>query len=613
MKIHFMLLVLWLIKPCMSVSLNTFIKNELQLNTPRKCFADFIQGLLKSKRVAVFANSKNEHKEIDEVMTYIIQSLNKSGQRNMIIRMCGPYKSRCFISKVLRVDYVIYANSSTQLDLVIRKCICVHMNHDSKFIIVVPPNADIPKMLEVFEAHPIEEATLVKLEENCDHLQYEKFVQYCCNCTRKLESFNCNSSESQQRPVSLEKNQECKIKFGIIMAPPYVFEDSTDSVTSLQFDHKYLGIEFQVARLLLDLPDDDHFSVSKIHYLMNYNKTTNEVTGLIKELQEYRVDVLMGALYLNQTKYNIEPSNSLLHANQVVIVKKNENTRIGVLRAYSNNVWIFMMAMQFFFTCIILSVSRYNRLKKLSVGAITIYLFSALLGNDILLKDNKAIKLIFITWIWMSFFLRITFEAIMIYIIRHPYEVDQINTLNFICMNNFTIYVSDHHYWNFDDGLKLHNCLIPKENFILDKEPLKKLINNQSNFVAAIMYESMYNYAGLDYITSEGKWPFHRVQEVINIISFSFLTRRGGVAGKHLNLRGLYLEASGLVKREERLLNFRHELRLASVAREMINLGVRLSLRKTKGLFYIYLGGVIIATVIFLLEFLSIFLKKLLH
>lgn len=296
------------------------------------CLIDFIKSSIKFKDLVVYDHS-NSRGTYNNVLTKFMQ--RDAHNKNLILETITP-GHQCVNKNTFYKQFLVFINTAKELNDIIKSCLIEQLHPNSPFLLIVTEDKkQTTGILEVLKYHRIYLSPLITAYNETELLI--SAVKSNCKDNPDIDSelYSCGNSVLRSK-FHLLDHVRCKFKVGVRITPPYVFKLKAEQMYG--FREEYQGTELFTLRHLMDYLNH---SIKYISYnssiIGHYNDETKEGSGLIKELVEGKVDIIVGKITLSNYSKFIEPFYMSAHDIKIAVVKKTKRKPI-----YENIKYIFL-------------------------------------------------------------------------------------------------------------------------------------------------------------------------------------------------------------------------------------------------------------------------------
>lgn len=493
-----------------------------------KCLIDFSDLVFKSKHLVIY-----NHADMRDGYTNIFNNLLQYFAQNRILiietitsdhpcinRKKWPYKY-----------YIIFANTVKALNDIFEKCSYKKLGTKPPlFMIIADDTIETGKMLEIMKHHHIYQSPLITAFNETGVLFYKVKPGCSSNFLVQRTVYNC------QKPVSkykrqLSSNLKCEFKIGLHFTPPYVFKLATQIGDG--FYDNLQGIELVLLRHLMKYQNHSMRIVSYTSTAIgHYYDETKTGSGLIEQLVNGQVDIILGAIANSNYSKHVEPFYLSTNDDKIAIVKRRKYSNfIKLFDIFSWEVWLFSFIFFLTLNAFTRIVAHFYKIPK-PTGMVVFKLFTILLGKSIDFR-RKHFKLLFLFWIWFTFMLRSCYEAKITSLFIDKDSSVQIDTLKELCEGNHLIFVDKYDEGVYKELMEFNDCKFSFQQFVHVENPLNELLNSKFSSVAAYMYKRQYMWE-LGKYNQKNVESLHVIKETLNPTEFYFYSRTGGILSSNL-------------------------------------------------------------------------------
>lgn len=585
--------------------------------TSSYCIAKYLtENRIKSKEIMIFVPQFYSNVKEELWSELFLDALQLKSNKNLII-----YSYLCLMCvKDMTADLkhlIFYVQQVEDIDVILRTCFCDNWVYFSEIFIIIPKIYSIYMFTDIIEYYDLHTVTIITnfIENSNEKYDTHDFVRNRCDAKQKFLNltFECNASTKKITAQKLSlRRPDCPIRIGARLIEPFAFIMSLNSSRRHGYDNAYFGIEIMIIKYALALNYSDIIEYSENHEL-DVHIDPDKPTGLMKELYDGEIDLITGGLRVINHSVHTTNSYPYLYINFVAVVKRKDNKNIlKLFEIFDKEVWFTYFIVGIILLCIIQIIRKKTFIyySTQSLDYIIMFLFSILLGHSVHIKAS-ALELISIFWIWFTFFLRVAFEVLLIYLLLNKDSRSQIDTLDELCDGNYKIFLSDVHYDSLNQhGLKLRNCKIPKVNMILSSNPLRDLYESKDANVAVFMFINEYNARLFEFIQDAHEEPFHIVKEVIFMVPLTLYFERGNPLLNRFNEKCFILWDIGFINHVVTTADFFGELnvKMKIKADPNKNHPRLLRMHHVQSIFYLHIMGIIISIIIFVIELIVFFM-----
>lgn len=565
------------------------------------CLIKYIYSYFKHVNLKIYISENYTGEIKDEVISRVAQ--NDLQTYTVEIFSCYLHRQTCKKGgQQMHSQVIIFVDSASQLNNIFQNCLCT-TTADS-LILVLSGSRDTTDLLRVMKDHnfflkPVVSEfnkTLVVLHSVntiCKKLNEisDIFFYVCANKGK-------NKSNSY---IKLKDKQPCVLKIGVRLAPPFTYINPEEVLKDTKLiKHPYRGKELLHMEMLIKshnvIMEYIPFNTNELGKYDHKNRVGN---GLIKELIDGKIDIIFGALIQPYPSKYVQSIMSMAQDTIVAIARKQKlSIAYSVFAIYTWPIWWCILLV---YSCyiVLLYVIKYIQ-KNVPIDSVIFKLISIFLGQSIKIS-RRFPRLLFLSWIWFAFMMRAYYEAYTKKLFLEKDSPRQIDTLEELCFNGYTIFVSNYIYDYFEDGMRLPNCNITSDKMFVVDDPLRELRDSQITTTAVFMFRETYENFFKNYIV-HGENKFHVVKESIGLVMFYIYSRYGELATNIIGIKARRIIESGILNHGIREMEIRsrqdHDGNTDCVE------ATALSMKNVEAAFLVYLCGVIICIVCFIIEIL---------
>lgn len=558
-----------------------------------KCLIDFT---FKYKDLVVYKDSdigNAENDMLDSLIQYNEQNRNLVVETVTSDQQCTNSKNFCF------KQYLIFANTAKALKIIIQKCLYKKLRASFPLFFIVAYNTtETAEILEVLKFERIYLSPLVTAYNETGLLLHA--IKPGCKGDTEVHSdlYRCLKTVLHSE-FPLFNHKHCNFKVGVRIVPPYVIKLPTEKAEG--FHNKFQGTELLILRYLMNYLNH---KIQIIAYnsstsVGHYNDETKTGSGLIKDLTEGKIDIIIGAITYTNDSRPIEPFYKSAYENRIAIVKKRkDNEFMKMFNVFSWEVWLFTSVLLLTLYCFPHIVANYYNIPNLT-NMVSFKLFTILLGKSINFR-RKHFKLLFLSWIWFTFLFRSCYEAKITSLFIDRDSSKQIDSLNEICEKKYTIFIDKRHASMYKDTMEFPDCKFSFDQFVLVENPLHELLDSKLDSVAVFMYEKQFMWELQKNLTTIVE-NLHIIKELLGVRLFYFYSRSGEI----LSSSFLHRSARRNIDQNFLLTYVRYIENTADIIKNKDrNLGEKspLTLWQLRSIFILYIICVIICILCFFFE-----------
>lgn len=582
------------------IKLSSKRNQHFNVSKTQKCLFDYILQVFSGNNI-MYYHSEYPNELTKTVMNSLLYTLFRSGKYTLEMSDLEQKDCKELQTPLQNQQYLIYTQTPKDLDFVLASCLCSRWPAVSSFIVIMDPESKVSALRSILRKNYVYNVSLISMIIKNNSISGYHSKPRCADYKdpQKKYVFDCSATH-RQVPIYdyIRAHSSCNIKLGVNLLPPY---------TELSNNNKnYSGNEFQ---MLKDILRHNKLVISDQHVLGSYDEETNEGVGLIKDLVDKKVDIVFGGLIFGKIFKRIEASYPLLRSYVLLTVPKTGTQEIDyfrILQVFPKEVWLSILVLNIIFVIITYVIVVFKRVKKTSLLDIIFNQYQILLGNPVSLQ--KTLRFLCLSWILCSITLRCCYLS---HLVKHleegmEFSTREIKQSDDICVKNYTILLSGSELGSLAGGYNASiECNIPKDNFVLSKNPLQHMYNHLSEKNAVYIDSRSAIFQWPNYRDENGNTPFDVLFDKPYMVPISYYFRQGDPLIEYFRIRGMHLAQNGLLEFYVYAADTENLKRIYLPYREKTF--KKLSMRKMAAVFALYLCGVAVSTVVLLTEVITFY------
>lgn len=268
-------------------------------------------------------------------------------------------------------------------------------------------------------------------------------------CKRAFEErlsfiYSCPSKQLiGDKDITLLDISQCHLRIGIREKLPFMAEFKIKGKRA-----KYLGI-YEFVGIEVSFLYEVIGNLGKVQYIQSNS------SELIKKLKSHELDLMIGALPAISDVPSIEALYPHLHAKLIAVVKRRYPDQIlQITNVLSTEFWIPLLV----FSILLLAVMYYSmwhtERKRPDLSEIIMYFFGIAVGRAQITEKYRTFRLLWLLWIWVSFFIRCAFEILLIILLAQSDNVTQMKYLAELCNGHTNVYTTEDYRPYFRGGIQ---------------------------------------------------------------------------------------------------------------------------------------------------------------
>lgn len=526
----------------------------------------------------------------------------------MIIYLTQHFKNRNIIVNTITSDHqylnstwnykqnLIFVNTARELNIIFQNYF-FERKYSQSFLIVADNTMEAEEILEIMKRYQIYMSPLFTSYNKKGLLLHT--VKHGCKGIPEVYSdiYNCSN------PILLTKfrlfrNVKCSYKVGLRLTAPYVFKRTKKECCDSSYENQ--GTELLILKYIM------HYLKHRIEIVSynspiigHYDEKTKTSSGMIKELIEGRVDVILGAIPNTYSNLTESFYKSLYDIKIAIVKKRRDNELIKMISTYSWDVWLFTFILFLILNMFPYFVARFYNIPKLT-DLVTFKLFTIIFGQSITFK-KKHFRLLFLGWILFMFLLRSCYEARITSLFIDRDSSTQIDSLNEICEKKYTIFIDKYNKDIYKDIMEIPNCEFSSDQFVHVENPIIELLHSKLPLVAAFMYQEQYKWE-LGGHHKKVIQNLHIVKRQLGMAVFNFFSRPGEISSNVPLKPVTWLIEGGHLRGYKRFIDSISSTRYKD---RSSNDATPLTLWQIRSVFMLYSIGVLVSFIFFVIEIIT--------
>lgn len=408
-------------------------------------------------------------KDIENEVIYQLMQYNK--QEKKLLVEIAETAHQCKQYKEDYKQFLIFVNKVQEFNNIFEKCLSTGSQRKSLIILIVATNTtDQIGLCNVTKSHKINLLHFTEVDKTLLSLFMVK--------TKYKEYAECNTTihdcEINARPnLRLLDNNVSSLKICLRIVPPFVYQMSPEIIRNFKLENLYYGNEVFILKELI------HFFKEKVQFTgydfvtKHYDEKTQISSKLVKKLVEGEFDLIFGAMDIRNYSQFIQPAciSSIGHGIAIVKTRK-DNELMKIFTALSWKIWLFTSLIFIILICFSHIIWRILKITNLT-DSISFKLFTIMLGQDINLNSIRFLELLFLSWTWFTYLLRLCFEANITSLFIDKDSSTQIDNINEICEKNYTIFI-EYNFAIHDSYLQFPKCNFSINRFVYEEVKVKE-------------------------------------------------------------------------------------------------------------------------------------------
>lgn len=563
-------------------------KNTEKVN----CLIDFLDYKFKHHDLFIYSRLESTELEIE-----MIKQLNVENKRTLRIVNAETVQECKYYNEIYK-QYLIFIDTAKGLNDIFEMCFSPGPRTTSPLLLIVADDTkEVMGIMKILKSYKLYLSSLVTKVSKRTLSLYDHKGDCNENTNFSTSFYNCQNFNEIPSFLLLNSNV-CNLRVGIRIAPPFTFELPLQIMRKFNLKRPYLGTEMKILTEMLDVFNQKaHFISYNYSMIGNFDDKTETGSGVINELVKGELDLIFGAMNLcNYSKY-IQPAHCSCSSNLIAIVKKRKDVELTkVFNTFSLNIWLFISLTFLMLACFPYIISRIYKISRLT-NSVTFKLFTILLGQGINF-NRKHFRLLFLSWIWFTYLLRSCYEAKITSLFVERDSSRQVNDLNEICEDKYTIFIDKSNTGVKENALKFLNCNFSSILFVHVKDPLNALLSTKNNLVAAFMYKEIY-IQKLGTLNQHSIQNLHVIKESLEITQFYYYSRAGEQFSSAAHKVWQKLHESDIFNVYKRFIN--HYMKLWN-KNNSTDEPLHLTMKNVYNIFILYASCIIINVLCFITE-----------